>query len=139
MAAGENVQFQFYQFIPPVSLTSINSCRPRCRFYFSRDRETCPVAIRWFDVSPRPNVRHGQEISMQDSMRMLLRAGTLALTLVGGVGLAVGQNAPSDAGGQEKPNLRQSKEQMVSQGLKSEPAQSCPATREKSAPSLRIR
>ena len=30
---------------------------------------------------------------MQNSMRMLLRASTLALTLVGGIGLAVGQNA----------------------------------------------
>jgi hypothetical protein len=39
---------------------------------------------------------------MQNSMRMLLRASTLALTLVGGIGLAVGQNAPSGAGGQEK-------------------------------------
>jgi hypothetical protein len=69
---------------------------------------------------------------MQNSMRMLLRASTLALTLVGGIGLAVGQNAPSavgqnapsGAGGQEKLNLSQSKEQMVSQGLKGETAQS---------------
>jgi hypothetical protein len=61
---------------------------------------------------------------MQNSMRMLLRARTLALTLVGGIGLAVGQNAPSGAGGQEKLNLSQSKEQMVSQGLKGETAQS---------------
>src|SRR5258708_12605408 len=61
---------------------------------------------------------------MQNSMRMLLRAGTLALTLVGGIGLAVGQNEPGGAGGQEKLNLSQSKEQMVSQGLKGETAQS---------------
>src|SRR5258706_16416737 len=60
----------------------------------------------------------------EDSMRMLPPAGTLALALVGGVGLAVGQNAPSGADTQEKLNLSQSKEQMVSQGLKSEPAQS---------------
>jgi hypothetical protein len=59
-------------------------------------------------------------------MRMQLRAGTLALALIGTVGLAAGQNAPSDVGGQEKLNLSQSKEQMVSQGLKSEPAQSSP-------------
>jgi hypothetical protein len=59
-------------------------------------------------------------------MRMQLRAGTLALALIGTVGLAVGQNMPSDVGGQEKLNLSQSKEQMVSQGLKSEPAQSSP-------------
>jgi hypothetical protein len=95
--------------------------------FFARS-ETRAIANRWFDVSPRPNVRHiGQEISMQeDCMRMLLRAGTLALALVGGVDLAVGQNAPSGAGGQEKFNLSQSKEQMVSQGLKSEPVQSSP-------------
>src|SRR5258708_14220634 len=61
---------------------------------------------------------------MQNSMRMLLRAGTLALTLVGGIGLAVGQNEPGGAGGQGKLNLSQSKEQMVSQGLKGETAQS---------------
>jgi hypothetical protein len=53
---------------------------------------------------------------MQNSMRMLLRASTLALTLVGGIGLAVGQNAPSGAGGQEKLNLSQSKSSSGYQG-----------------------
>ena len=50
-------------------------------------------------------------------MRMQLRAGTLALALLGTVGLAAAQ-APGGAGQQEKLNLSQSKEQQVTQGLR---------------------
>ena len=56
-------------------------------------------------------------------MRMQLRAGTLALALLGTVGLAAAQ-APGGAGQQEKLNLSQAKEQQVTQGLRGEPSQS---------------
>jgi hypothetical protein len=62
-------------------------------------------------------------------MRMQLRAGTLMLALLGGIGLAAGQGMPGDAGAQEKLNLSKSKEDTISQGLKSEPAQSSPGYR----------
>src|SRR5262245_8567857 len=45
------------------------------------------------------------------------------------IGLAAGQGMPGDAGAQEKLNLSKSKEDMISQGLKSEPAQSSPGYR----------
>ena len=59
-------------------------------------------------------------------MRMQLRAGTLMLGLLGGVGVAAGQGLPGDAGAQEKLNLSKSKEDMISQRLNREPAQSSP-------------
>ena len=59
-------------------------------------------------------------------MRMQLRAGTLMLALLGGVGVAAGQGLPGDAGAQEKLNLSKSKEDMISQRLNREPAQSSP-------------
>jgi hypothetical protein len=62
-------------------------------------------------------------------MRMQLRAGTLVLALFGGIGLAAGQGMSGDAGAQEKLNLSKSKEDMISQGLKSEPTQSSPGYR----------
>jgi hypothetical protein len=55
-------------------------------------------------------------------MRMQLRASALVLALLGGIGLAAGQGMPGDAGAQEKLNLSKSKEDTISQGLKSEPA-----------------
>jgi hypothetical protein len=41
---------------------------------------------------------------------MQLRAGTVVLTLLGGIGLAAGQGMPGDAGAQEKLNLRSRRE-----------------------------
>jgi hypothetical protein len=52
-------------------------------------------------------------------MRMQLRASALVLALLGGIGLAAGQGMPGDAGAQEKLNLSKSKEDTISQGLKS--------------------
>jgi hypothetical protein len=62
-------------------------------------------------------------------MRMQVRAGTLVLAMLGGIGLAAGQGMPGGAGAQEKLNLSKSKEDTISQGLKSEPAQSSPGYR----------
>ena len=62
-------------------------------------------------------------------MRMQLRAGTLVLALLGGIGLAAGQGMPGGAGAQEKFNLSKSKEDTISQGLKNEPAQPSPGYR----------
>jgi hypothetical protein len=54
-------------------------------------------------------------------MRMQLRAGAMALALLGSVGFATAQNPPSS--GQEKLNLSPSQERTVSQGLSREPTQ----------------
>ena len=62
-------------------------------------------------------------------MRMQLRAGTLVLALLGGMGLAAGQGMSGDAGAQEKLNLSKPKENTISQGLKNEPTQSSPGYR----------
>src|SRR5258705_11845809 len=58
-------------------------------------------------------------------MRTNLRVGTLALAILGSVGCAAAQNAPSN-GAQDRLNLSQSQGQAVSQGLSSEPSQSAP-------------
>jgi hypothetical protein len=59
-------------------------------------------------------------------MRQQLRAGTLVLALFGSGGFASAQTAPGSTGAQEKFNLSQSHEQMITQGLRSEPSQSAP-------------
>jgi hypothetical protein len=64
-------------------------------------------------------------ISTQEKiMRTNLRAGTLALAILGSVSFAAAQNAPGNA--QDKLNLSQSQGRTVSQGLSSEPSQSAP-------------
>ena len=55
-------------------------------------------------------------------MRMQLHASAITLALLGGVGIAAAQNPPS--GQQQKLDLNQSQERMVSQGLGREPTQS---------------
>src|SRR5260221_12200194 len=62
-------------------------------------------------------------------MRMQVRAGTLVLAMLGGIGLAAGQGMSGNAGAQEKLNLSKSKEDTISQGLKNEPTQSSPGYR----------
>jgi hypothetical protein len=62
-------------------------------------------------------------------MRQQLRAGTLVLALFGSGGFAIAQTAPGSTGAQEKFNLSQSHEQMITQGLRSEPSQSAPGYR----------
>ena len=59
-------------------------------------------------------------------MRQQLRAGTLVLALFGSGGFAIAQTAPGSTGAQEKFNLSQPHEQMITQGLRSEPSQSAP-------------
>lgn len=62
-------------------------------------------------------------------MRQQLRAGTLMLALFGSAGFATAQNVPGSTGAQEKFNLSQPHEQMITQGLRSEPSQSAPGYR----------
>ncbi|MGZ3321695.1 MAG: hypothetical protein ACXU9C_12025 [Xanthobacteraceae bacterium] len=62
-------------------------------------------------------------------MRQQLRAGTLVLALFGSGGFAIAQTAPGSTGAQEKFNLSQPHEQMITQGLRSEPSQSAPGYR----------
>ena len=57
-------------------------------------------------------------------MQAYLRAGSLALAIVGSAGFAAAQNQSGDS--PERFNLSRSQEQAVSQGLRSEPAQSTP-------------
>jgi type II secretory pathway pseudopilin PulG len=54
-------------------------------------------------------------------MRMQIRAGTIALALLGSASLALAQT--SSGGSQEKLNLSQQQERAVSQGLRNEQAQ----------------
>jgi hypothetical protein len=62
-------------------------------------------------------------------MRQQLRAGTLMLALFGSAGFATAQNVPGSTGALEKFNLSQPHEQMITQGLRSEPSQSAPGYR----------
>ena len=57
-------------------------------------------------------------------MRSLIQASTIVLAVAGGGGFVAAQNAPGDAGMQEKLNLSQSKESQVTQGLSHEKSQS---------------
>jgi hypothetical protein len=57
---------------------------------------------------------------------MQLRAGALALALLGSVSMASAQSGGTGSGAQEKLNLNQSQEQKVTQGLAREQAQSSP-------------
>jgi hypothetical protein len=59
-------------------------------------------------------------------MRQQLRAGTLVLALFGSAGFANAQNAPGSTGAQEKFNLSQPHEQIITQGLRNQPSQSAP-------------
>src|SRR3979411_1235398 len=59
-------------------------------------------------------------------MRQQLRAGTLVLALFGSAGFATAQNAPGSTGAQEKFNLSQPHEQIITQGLRNQPSQSAP-------------
>ena len=56
-------------------------------------------------------------------MRALLQASTLALLLIGGVSVALAQDAAGNAQQPEKLNLSQSKEGQVTDGLKHEQSQ----------------
>jgi hypothetical protein len=71
-------------------------------------------------------VQDGELSTKENAMRMQLRAGTLMLALLGGVGVAAGQGMPGDAGAQEKLNLSKSKEDTISQWRNREPTQSSP-------------
>jgi hypothetical protein len=57
-------------------------------------------------------------------MRTNLRAGTVALAILGSVSFAAAQNAPGNA--QDNLNLSQSQGRAVSQGLSREPSQAAP-------------
>ena len=56
-------------------------------------------------------------------MHTQLCAGALSLALLGSVSVAFGQTPPAGGSGQEKFNLNQSQERMVSQGLQNEQSQ----------------
>jgi hypothetical protein len=71
----------------------------------------------------RPALRAGERPQTQENnMHKQLRAGAIALALLGSIGLAAAQNPPGSQ--QEKLNLSPSQEQTVSQGLSREPTQS---------------
>jgi hypothetical protein len=62
-------------------------------------------------------------------MRMQLRAGAIALALVGSVGFAAAQSSPgagNPGSSQEKFNLSPSQEQSITQQLSKEPTQNVP-------------
>jgi hypothetical protein len=56
-------------------------------------------------------------------MHTQLCAGALSLALLGSASVAFGQTPPAGGNGQEKFNLNQSQERMVSQGLQNEQSQ----------------
>jgi hypothetical protein len=56
-------------------------------------------------------------------MHTQLCAGALSLALLGSASVAFGQTPPAGGSGQEKFNLNQSQERMVSQGLQNEQSQ----------------
>src|ERR1700694_2124230 len=60
-------------------------------------------------------------------MSQLIRAGAITVAIFSSVGLAAGQNAPSQAQGSARADLTPKQEQMVSQRLASSPSQPAPA------------
>jgi hypothetical protein len=109
-------------------LTAINFCRHAIAFIFARRRNARSrhELVRRTPGTDCAAYRTGELSTKENAMRMQLRAGTLVLALLGGIGLAAGQGMPGGAGAQEKFNLSKSKEDTISQGLKNESAQSSP-------------
>jgi hypothetical protein len=105
-------------------LTAINFCRSarRVYFYWMTKRAHVPRVGSTYVRRGLRDVWDWELSTKENAMRMQLRASALVLALLGGIGLAAGQGMPGDAGAQEKLNLSKSKEDTISQGLKSEPA-----------------
>jgi len=59
-------------------------------------------------------------------MSQLIRAGAITLAIFSSVGLAAGQNAPSQTPGTAHADLTAKQQQTLSQGLASSPSQSAP-------------
>jgi hypothetical protein len=59
-------------------------------------------------------------------MGQFVRAGAIAVAIFSSVGIAAGQNAPSQASGTARGDLTARQEQTVNQGLANSPSQSTP-------------
>ena len=79
---------------------------------------------RQWSLVRRITGQHSEPVSApteENNMHNQLRAGAIALALLGSVSFAAAQNVPS--GQQERLNLSPSQERSVSQGLSREPTQ----------------
>src|ERR1700732_1750971 len=81
-----------------------------------------------FGATGRADSEIGLNLSAHQEaiMRQFIRAGAITLAIFSSVGLAAGQNAPSQTPGTAHADLTAKQQQTLSQGLASSPSQSAP-------------